>query len=146
MTEQNVTAAELQEWLDANHKTGLWLSEVLGVSRATVSRWLNEHREIPAPEEKLVRLLIRGEMPFSFSVRPNIMRFTPQEWRAIEILRIREGFETSHDWIAAKIRAYLAMSKTTGVRYPTADEEEFTPSSMVADAPKEEEGNGTDGN
>ena len=124
--------SEVEAWLVEKRETMTWLAATLGVSKSTPSRW-SKGDPIPEPSQHLLKLLIRGEMPFSFSVRPNMMRFTPQEWRAIEILRIREGFETSHDWIAAKIRAYLAMSKTMGVRYPTADDEPFSQSAKVAE-------------
>jgi hypothetical protein len=126
---KELNVAEIEEWLSANQKRPAWLAQTLGVSHPTVSRWL-KGQEIPEPMQHLIKLLIRGEVPPGFMKPqdPAILSFTPEEWRIMEIWRLREGFSDVKAWIAAKIRAYLAMNKA--VRYPTADEDPYAPQAL----------------
>ena len=111
MTETNVTAAEIRDWLDTHHKKPAWLAATIGVTKPTVGRWL-QGQDIPEPMQHLLRLLVRGIMPPGFSAprSDGELTFTPAEWRVIEICRVREGFPDAVAWIVHKIRAYLAMT------------------------------------
>jgi DNA-binding transcriptional regulator YiaG len=111
MEENKITPQELTEWLSRHGHTATWLARELGVAKATVSRWLNGHQAIPGPETALIRLLIRGELPFEVRVvQPDgALPFTREEWQRLEEMRFREGFNTAEEWVVAKIRAYLAM-------------------------------------
>jgi hypothetical protein len=152
VTTQDVTPNEIEEWLHANKKKGAWLAQTLGVTKPTIGRWLRG-QEIPEPMQHLLKLLVRGELPPGFSKPhdPAVLAFTPDEWRVIEILRIREGFPDAKSWVVAKIRSYLAMlpkeSGVKGIKYPTSDEEEGRFEHLrVAEGPEPKRGNGTEGN
>lgn len=137
MDNENITAQELENWLHANRKKSPWLAQTVGVTKATVGRWLKGD-PIPDPAQHLLRLLIRGTMPPGFSKPqdPAVLAFTPAEWRIMEICRVREGFDSVNTWIVSKIRAYLAMSGNSApVSYltPLADAED----SKVADDVRE---------
>ena len=111
MEENKITPQELTDWLSRHGHTATWLARELGVAKATVSRWLNGHQAIPGPETALIRLLIRGELPFDVRVvQPDgALPFSREEWQRLEEMRFREGFDTAEEWVVAKIRAYLAM-------------------------------------
>lgn len=111
MEDNKITPQELTEWLSRHGHTATWLARELGVAKATVSRWLNGHQAIPGPETALIRLLIRGELPFDVRVvQPDgALPFTREEWQRLEEMRFREGFSTAEEWVVAKVRAYLAM-------------------------------------
>lgn len=120
-----MTVSEIENWLEANRKRPAWLSQTLGVTHPTVSRWL-KGQEIPEPMQHLLKLLIRGEIPPGFAKPhdPAILAFTADEWRVMEICRIREGFPDTKAWIVAKIRAYLAMSQPNSAPTLRAAEEQ----------------------
>ena len=88
---------------------------MLGTTSGTISRWIAGKVEIPLPQKKLLAYLIRGEMPFPVQSAKEgmFLDFSADEFALIQLLSRREGYACAEDWIAAKIRAYLAMSNTS---------------------------------
>ena len=111
--------SEIDAYLASNNRKRPWLAALLGVTKSTVGHWCNNTRPIPEPEEKLLRLLIRGEFPFAEHIaKPkHVLEFSADELRILNILRTREGYPTIDAWIAARIRDYLAVyqSKRPGL-------------------------------
>ena len=106
-----ITPAEVDAYLKESNRKRPWLADLLGVTKSTVGHWLNGSWEIPDPEEKLLRLLIRGEYPFQdyAPLQKHVLQFSSAEIRVMNILRTRGGFATIEEWIVAKIRDYLAV-------------------------------------
>lgn len=102
---------EIKSWLQQHGHNASWLAKEIGVDKATVSRWLSGRRPVPSPENRLLCLLIRGELPFEIEQlrSDGLLTFSSDEWRRIEELRSREEFPSAEAWVVAKIRTYLAM-------------------------------------
>lgn len=92
------------------------LGEILGVSAPTVNRWEKGDQDIPGPADKLLRMLIRGEMPVELptaglgsQVREDIgaVEMTVEAFE--ECLRRARlaGFGSVTEWIADLVRAEL---------------------------------------
>lgn len=94
--------------------TQVALADMLGTSHTSVGRWLKGVHAISGPEQKLLSYLIHGELPFPAQKAKEGMYldFSADEFAIIQVLARREGFACAEEWIAAKIRAYLAMSNT----------------------------------
>lgn len=108
---KQITVPEIEEWIHSQRETPAGLARMMGVTRATTGRWLKGY-PIPLPSDKLLRLLMRGELPFGLLPPrgPGLLDLTPGEWRVIEVMRMREGFETAQAWVASKIQADLSKS------------------------------------
>jgi hypothetical protein len=90
------------------------ISQTLEVSATTVMRW-GQGETIPPAMQKLLRLYLFGEIPFTL-LRPtrdaaSVLEFTPEEWQLITILASRAGQEPKA-WIRSQILAYLAFCKS----------------------------------
>jgi transcriptional regulator with XRE-family HTH domain len=111
-----ISPEEIKAWLSRQGHTATWLAGEIGVDKATVSRWLSGRQPVPGPESRLLRLLIRGELPFEIAAlrSDGVLLFSAGEWRRIEALRARENFPSAEAWVVAKIRAYLAMLPSEG--------------------------------
>lgn len=92
------------------------LAELLGVSAPTVNRWEKGDQDIPGPADKLLRMLIRGEMPLDLptaelgsQVREDIgaVEMTVEAFEEC-LRRSREaGFGSVTEWIADLVREEL---------------------------------------
>lgn len=110
MPDDKITATELSTWLLSQEKKAAWLAKTIGVTPATVSRWLSGKVIPSGSDESLLRLLVRGEMPFdmiSSQVLRGVMDFTEDQWRVIATIAGRHGM-TPGKWIAEKVRWILA--------------------------------------
>jgi transcriptional regulator with XRE-family HTH domain len=90
------------------------IANAIGVNGSTVSRWASGDMAIPPAMQKLLRLYLFGEIPFTL-LRPtrdaaSVLEFTPEEWQLITILASRAGQEPKA-WIRSQILAYLAYYK-----------------------------------
>lgn len=107
---------ELRECVDSHPKNQSQIADDIGVTRATIGRWIKGERNISEPDSKLLRLYFYGEMPFEMladaTARSNQLRFTQSEWQIISILSKREGYHSPVDWITGKIRGYLDNNPT----------------------------------
>lgn len=114
------------------------ISQALEVSATTVMRW-GDGETIPPAMQKLLRLYLFGEIPFSMLRDPDKMRslleFSEEEWRLITILAARAGQEP-RAWIRSQILAYLAYNKSEATGYGDKPDPIYPPLSRVA-----EEGN-----
>lgn len=106
MSDDKITKEEVIEWLEANEKKAVWLAQTMRVTPATVSRWLNGKNPISGSDEAVLKLLIRGEIPFAIvheKLLHGVLDFTEDQWKVITILAIRAS-TTPGGWIADKIR------------------------------------------
>ena len=111
MSDERITAEEVSQWLKSQKRKAVWLAEALQVTPATVSRWLNGKNPISGSDEALLKLLIRGEMPFDLISQPvlgSVLEFTPDQWRVIGILARKDGLSEG-TWITNQIRSFLAF-------------------------------------
>lgn len=106
MSDDNITREEVSAWLEANEKKAVWLAQTMRVTPATVSRWLSGKNPISGSDAAVLKLLIRGEIPFDIvheKLLHGVLDFTEDQWKVIAILAIRDGKSPSR-WIADKIR------------------------------------------
>ncbi len=101
---------ELKKWRRAKEWTQESLAQALGCSSAAVNRW-EKGQEIPEPLQKLLRLLILGESPFS-SPAPSTPElhdaaFTLQEWEQLDLLRARHNFGSVREYLVDVVRKHL---------------------------------------
>lgn len=117
-----IHAAELKTWRLQQSLSQEELGGKLGVSHSAVNRWEKGDQDIPGPADKLLRMLIRGEMPLDLPsaelgsvVREDIGEVSMTVDAFEECLRrSREaGFASVTEWIAALVREELG-SKAEG--------------------------------
>lgn len=122
----NISANELKEWMDRSGHTQETVASMLGTTAGTISRWLNAKVEVPLPMRKLLAYLIRGEMPFPVQAGDDgwHLDFSKEEFAVIQCLSRRDGYHSPDEWVADKIRAYLAMTRTTPNEKTLAAEDE----------------------
>jgi transcriptional regulator with XRE-family HTH domain len=106
-----MTANELKECVEKHPKNQSQIADDIGITRATIGRWIKGERNISEPDSKLLRLYFYNEVPFQ-GLHPgpdlgNILSFSPEEWRIMEILARRQGMVDTKAWIISQIRAYL---------------------------------------
>jgi transcriptional regulator with XRE-family HTH domain len=111
-----MTAEELTKCVSDHPKNQSQIASDIGITRATIGRWMKGDRKISKSDTKLLRLYFFGEMPFDMiSSQEDLstqLRFTTGEWQIITILANREGFLTPRDWITSRIRGYLDNNPT----------------------------------
>lgn len=110
---EKLTGAEIRGWRKANGWTLEKLGDVLGgLPVDAVSRMETGKRAILPAEERLLRILVRRELPPEFlnrmqeGLEPGVIPLAPEQWRIIEALA-RRGGQTPEGWVAAKVRCYL---------------------------------------
>lgn len=109
---EDLTGSDLREWRRAEGLTQAELGAMIGLDKYAITTMETGRRNISPAEQRLLRLLIRGEMPFSSSSRSGYapqIDFTEAEWAIMTRIAHREGYHSPRPWIVAKIRAYLAM-------------------------------------
>jgi hypothetical protein len=104
------------------------ISQALEVSATTVMRW-GDGETIPPAMQKLLRLYLFGEIPFSMLRDPEesrtLLEFSEEEWRLITILAARAGQEPKA-WIRSQILAYLAYNKGEATGSPPTGNPVYT--------------------
>lgn len=120
-----ITPQELKDWMKSQKITQLALANLLGVSHTSVSRWLKSVHAISGPEQKLLAYLIRGEMPFPVQIADEgwHLDFSKEEFVIIQYLSRRDGYSSPEEWVADKIRTYIAMTQTTIEKTAAAEQE-----------------------
>lgn len=113
-----VTGLELRQWREANSYSLRALAQKLGVkSSSTINAW-EDGQEIPEPTQKVLRWLLRGEVPFeSEAVGAGLGSQMREEIGHVEMTvdafeeclrRSREaGFGSVTEWIADLVRQEL---------------------------------------
>ena len=106
----DITAEEMKAWRKAEGLTQEEFGNMLGWQKLVVTNIETGRRGISEAEQRLLKLLIRGEMPFKGrdSYAPQI-DFSESEWAIMTRIAHREGYHSPRPWIVAKIRGYLAM-------------------------------------
>ncbi len=116
-----ISANELKTWRLRQSYSQEQVGEKLGVSHSAVNRWEQggeSGQAIPGPADKLLRMLIRGEMPLElpFAELGNMVRddigdvsMTVDAFEEC-LRRSREaGFASVTEWIAHLVREELAV-------------------------------------
>lgn len=109
-----ITGAELRRYMTEKDLTLEDMGHLLGGKVATtIMRWQNG-ADIPGDTQILLKLLIRGEMPFQEESTPRQVRDAMWElemslgtWEEINRRRIAGGYATVTDWIASLVREEL---------------------------------------
>jgi transcriptional regulator with XRE-family HTH domain len=114
-----IHAQELKSWRLQRSLSQDEVGGKLGVSHSAVNRWEKGDQEIPGPADKLLRMLIRGEMPLDLPsvelgslVREDIgeVSMTVDAFEEC-VRRAREaGFASVTEWIANLVREELKVS------------------------------------
>jgi len=108
-----ISAVELKQWRVQQLFSQEQVGDRLGVSHSAVNRW-EKGDTIPGPADKLLRMLVRGEMPLDLptaelgsQVREDIgaVEMTVEAFEEC-LRRAREaGFGSVTEWIADLVRA-----------------------------------------
>ena len=162
-----MTKETLIRWLDQCGHSNEWLAEKCQVKTKTVSSWRSD-RPIPAKAVLIIRgLMDADEAMEEAKANPKqnlVLEFDNEQFSRIETAA-KFNNQTTREWAKEALMSmadkdfneiyemggrgevphFLKGQANKPIRYKTADEEEFTPSSMVADAPDQTEGNGTEG-
>lgn len=113
-----VTGVELRQWREANSYSLRALAKKLGVkSSSTINAW-EDGQEIPEPTQKVLRWLLRGEVPFeSEAGGAGLGSLVSDDIGGVEMTvdafeeclrRARaEGLGTVTEWIADLVREEL---------------------------------------
>ena len=105
------------------------MAKAFEVHPSTVKRWL-EGGEIPPPMLKLLDFYFFGTIPprvsNSCSDPHGVLDFDEAEWAIIGNLARREGV-TEAQWIAGRIRAYLAWQSGNGALQSLPSPQAFIP-------------------
>ena len=114
-----ISASELKQWRLQQSFSQEEVGAMLGVSHSAVNRWEKggvDDQAIPGPADKLLRMLIRGEMPLELPsaglgsvVREDIGAVEMTVDAFEECLRRARaaGFGSVTEWIADLVRAEL---------------------------------------
>ncbi len=120
----DITPEQLRAWRLNAHMTQEKLGVQLGLKKVAVTKIENGKRKISAAEQKLFKLLIHGEMPFStaqIDAKNSQLQFSPEQWEIIHLASKREGYDDTRSWIVDKIRGYLRMKPETALPQMAAE-------------------------
>lgn len=108
----DITSQELKAWRKEEGLTQTELGKMIGWPKLVVTNIETERRSISDAEQRLLKLLIRGEAPFETHKAPwdPQIEFSEQEWALMTKIAFREGFHSARPWIVAKIRGYVSMA------------------------------------
>ncbi|MGB0416063.1 MAG: helix-turn-helix domain-containing protein [Coraliomargarita sp.] len=110
---KEITPEQMREWRQQESMTQTALGEKLGLPKIAITKIEGGQRQISDPEQKLLQLLINGELPFSsaaIAARTSTLDFTAQQWEVIQQAASREGYSDAKRWIIDKIKGYLRMN------------------------------------
>lgn len=121
----DITPQELKAWRKAERLTQPELGEMIGIDKYAITTIENSRRKISEPEQRLLKLLIRGEAPFETNKAPwdPSIEFSESEWSMMHRIAIREGYHSARPWIVAKIRGYIAMTEATNTELKVAEDQ-----------------------
>lgn len=118
----HISGSDLELFRKSKQLTQVAIGELLGVSGPTVNRWEKDPDQlIPETAQKLLRLLIYGQMPFGTDPgSPEHeaehlwkLRLTLEQWHQLEAISAAEGFSCVRDLLLDLTQKYLAESHTT---------------------------------
>ncbi|MEM1223015.1 MAG: helix-turn-helix transcriptional regulator [Verrucomicrobiota bacterium] len=111
-----ITPEQMRIWRQNAEMTQETLGKHLGLKKVAITKIEGGKRKISDPEQKLLQLLMNGELPFHNSVietKNSELKFTPEEWEIIHKTARQEGYSDPKLWIVDKIRSYLRMNPQT---------------------------------
>lgn len=110
---EEITPSRLKEWRKMEGLNQEQLAQMVGWDKLIVSNIETGRRNISDPEQRLLKLLIYGEMPFETKRGPwnPQIEFTDTEWSIMTRVAHREGYHSPRAWIVQKIRDCLAMRR-----------------------------------
>jgi transcriptional regulator with XRE-family HTH domain len=120
---KDLTPADLRKWRKEEGLTQEALGSMLGWDKIVVTNIETRRRAISPAEQRLLKLLIKGEMPFPNRRQPwsPQIDFTEAEWALMTQIAHREGYHSARPWIVGKIRNYLAMCEPTQHQHASED-------------------------
>lgn len=105
-----MTGDDLNAWRRSKGWTQQSLGDALGCSHTAVNRWENG-QDIPGPVQKLLRLLMFGENPFTagspLDTPLDQSAFTVKEWEHLDRLRLKRGFRSVREYLVHTVREHL---------------------------------------
>lgn len=121
MPNSPVSGSELETYRKSKKLSQVAIGEMLGVSGPTVNRWeKDEEQEIPETAQKLLRMLIYGEMPFG-QRDPQAealeaehfwqLKLSLADWHKLEGLAMAGGFVTVRDYLLSLIQEDLQRER-----------------------------------
>ncbi|MEM7790027.1 MAG: helix-turn-helix transcriptional regulator [Verrucomicrobiota bacterium] len=111
-----ITPEQMRIWRQNAEMTQETLGKHLGLKKVAITKIEGGKRKISDPEQKLLRLLMFGELPFHNPVietKNSTLEFTPEQWEIIHKTAQQEGYTDAKQWIVDKIRSYLRMNPQT---------------------------------
>ena len=108
-----ISPQQLRNWRQNAGISQEALGKLLGLAKIAVTKIENAQRRISEPEQKLLQLLILGNLPFhnsTIEAKTSELEFTPEQWQVIQTAATREGYDNAKDWIVDKIKSYLRMN------------------------------------
>jgi transcriptional regulator with XRE-family HTH domain len=112
-----VTAENLKFVRGANGLNQDQVAEILGLQGYHVSNIEKGRRTLSDSEKKLLDWYFFGKIPERITAFPmdlqGVMEFDEAEWKILTMLAARDGFSSPREWIAKKIRDYLAVFDLT---------------------------------
>ena len=110
---EEITPKQLREWRQNAAMTQEALGKQLGLTKIAITKIEGGQRQISDPEQKLLKLLIHGELPFhnaAIEEKNTRLEFSPKQWEVIQATAQREGYSNAKLWIVDKIKSYLRMN------------------------------------
>ncbi|MEO0797195.1 MAG: XRE family transcriptional regulator [Verrucomicrobiota bacterium] len=104
-----ITGEDIREYREKHGLTQTEFGEMAGWKKLVVTNIETGRRKISEPEQRFLKLLMRGEMPERAPKIDGKLIFEGLEAEKIATFARREGFSSPEDWVVTKIRAYLAM-------------------------------------
>lgn len=160
MSARQITGSELESYRKSRGLSQVAMGHLLGTSGPTVNRWEKEEedQQIPETTQKLLRMLIHGEMPFG-QRDPEAealeaehfwkLKLTLADWHKLEALAQAGGFATVRDYLLSLIQEDLEAARRAEQEGPagkwgrslTSDQAPLEDVALLADAtPKDAAG------
>jgi len=106
----SVSPEQIKAWRTEHGLSQQSLGEIIGLNKVAISKIEGGTRSISGPEKKLLVSYFTGRPPFLNPVDDPSVYFTQSEWLDISTRARREGFADPYEWVADRIRVFLAMA------------------------------------
>lgn len=104
-----ITAQKLKEYRKARKLTQAEFGKLCGLGKNVIHEIESGKRDIKTSKQILFNSIMYGKE--ADKPEENTISYSPTEWQEIVIASNREGFHSPEEWIAHKIRIYLAMQQ-----------------------------------
>ena len=126
----------VKQWLETNQKDRFWFAEQTGYSKRTVDTWFTEG-SFPMPVQKILPFLLAKTQSETPSPDLQQIKFTAQEWDALERARIQAGYTTSArlDFFAEALSSYARNLDAKTLKFPTEETDPIQSSRVAEEQP-----------